>query len=113
MADRPDCTIESIASRLKVDKGRIEQGVDALVSAEMIARTDMAHGCELALTELGDDAIDRLRSARRVGLTELLEGWDPESHPEIGEMVRHLAHELLADDDKLLADATVRAPTTA
>ena len=113
LADRPDCTIESIASRLKVDKGRIEQGVEALVGAAMIARTDMDDGCELALTELGDNAIDRLRSARRAGLTELLEGWDPESHPEIGEMVRHLAHELLADDDKLLADATAGAPTTA
>ena len=47
-------------------------------------------------------------SARRVrdGLTELLEGWDPEAHPEIGVMVRRLAHELLADDEKLLADAT-------
>ena len=82
-------------------------GVDALVSADMIERTDMAHGCDLALTGRGDDAIDRLRTARREGLTELLEGWNPESHPEIGEMVRDtLAHELLADDDKLLADAS-------
>ncbi len=38
-------------------------------------------------------------------MTELLEGWDPETHPEVVEMVRHLANALLADDDKLLADA--------
>ena len=38
-------------------------------------------------------------------MTELLEGWDPEAHPEVVEMIRHLAKALLADDDKLLADA--------
>jgi EmrB/QacA subfamily drug resistance transporter len=113
LADRPDCTVEGIASRLKVDKGRIEQGVDALVSAKMVERTDVPDGCELALTQLGDDAIDRLTSARRAGLTELLDGWDPDAHPEIGQMVRQLAHELLADDDKLLADASAGARVTA
>jgi hypothetical protein len=38
-------------------------------------------------------------------MTELLDGWAPEDHPEVIEMIRHLAHELLADDDRLLADA--------
>jgi hypothetical protein len=42
-------------------------------------------------------------------MTELLEGWDPEAHPEILDMVRNLARELLADDDKLLADARAAA----
>jgi len=35
----------------------------------------------------------------------LLEGWDVDSHPEIAEMVGELAKALLADDEKLLADA--------
>jgi hypothetical protein len=78
-----------------------------------VTRTDVPSGCELTLTDLGDDAIDRLKAARRAGLTELLEGWDPEAHPEIGDMVRRLAHELLADDDKLLADATASAGASA
>jgi hypothetical protein len=38
-------------------------------------------------------------------MTELLAGWDPEAHPEVLDMVRDLAKALLADDDKLLADA--------
>ena len=65
------------------------------------------------MTALGHDAIDRLQAARRAGLTELLEGWDPEDHPEIGDMVRRLAHALLADDEKLLADATHDRPELA
>jgi len=67
--------------------------------------------CEFSLTAQGQDAITRLHIARREGLTELLEGWDPEVHPEIGDMVRRLARALLADDDKLLADATGTAPS--
>jgi EmrB/QacA subfamily drug resistance transporter len=106
LADRPDCTIESIAGRLKVDPERISEGVDALVGARLVSKVDLPRGCELELTELGHDAIDRLSAARRAGFTELLEGWDPDAHPEIGEMVRRLAHELLADDDRMLADAT-------
>ena len=51
-----------------------------------------------------------MTAARRAGLTELLEGWDPEDHPEIDDMVRRLAQELLADDEKLLADARARVP---
>jgi len=111
-ADRPDCTLQSAASRLKVDPGRIEEGIESLVQSRMVKMSNGPGECEFALTEQGHQAIDRLRAARRVGLTALLEGWDPETHPEIGEMVRHLAHELLADDEKLLADvgATAGSP---
>jgi len=108
-ADHPDCTLESVASRLKVDPERIEEGIDALVTTGLVKMEQVPGTCEFNLTERGRDAIDRLKVARRDGLTELLEGWDPEAHPEIGVMVRRLAHELLADDEKLLADATATA----
>jgi DNA-binding MarR family transcriptional regulator len=105
-ADRPDCTLESVASRLKVDPRRIEEGIEALVKAGLVKMADRPGECEFALTERGRDAVDRLEAARRAGLTELLDGWDPDTHPEIGEMVRRLAHALLADDQKLLAAAS-------
>ena len=54
-------------------------------------------------------AIEKLTAARRESMTELLEGWDPETHPEVVEMIRHLANALLADDDKLVADARAAA----
>jgi DNA-binding MarR family transcriptional regulator len=59
----------------------------------------------LVLTSAGRAASDALTAARRDSMTELLEGWDPETHPEVVELIRHLANELLADDEKLLADA--------
>ncbi|MHB8438980.1 MAG: MFS transporter [Acidimicrobiales bacterium] len=106
-ADNPDCTLASVASRLKVDSSRIEASVDDLVQAGLVQRRgELGAGCELVLTTSGGEAIEGLQAARRAGLIELLDGWDPEAHAEIGVMVRRLAHELLADDDKLLADAT-------
>jgi DNA-binding MarR family transcriptional regulator len=106
LADRPDCTLEELGARLKVEPQRLEGGIDSLVSAGMLERTDGTGGCDLELTGPGHRAIDRLTEARRDSMTELLEGWDPEAHPEVLDLVRQLAKSLLADDDRLLAEAT-------
>jgi EmrB/QacA subfamily drug resistance transporter len=105
LADRHDCTLESIAARLKVPTDRIAAGLDTLAREGFLSETATPEGCDLELTAQGEDAVERLAAARRSGMTELLEGWDPEAHPELVDMVRRLAHELLADDEKLLADA--------
>jgi DNA-binding MarR family transcriptional regulator len=105
LADRPDCTLEEVGERLHVDPERLEPGVDSLVAGGLVARLGPETQCQLVITDPGRAAIDRLTVARRDSLTELLEGWDPETHPEVVDMVRNLAKSLLADDDKLLADA--------
>ncbi len=75
----------------------------------MVGATVPPGGASWCSPPSGKSAIDRLTVARRDSMTELLEGWDPETHPEVVEMVRHLAKALLADDDKLLADARTAA----
>ncbi len=105
LADRPDCTLDEVGERLHVDPERLEPGVDSLVAGGLVARLGPEAECQLVITDAGRAAIDRLTVARRQSLTELLEGWDPETHPEVVDMVRNLAKSLLADDDKLLADA--------
>jgi DNA-binding MarR family transcriptional regulator len=108
MADRPDCSYEDLAGRLKVDPSVIGPAVDGLIDAGLMTGEEGAvKGGErrLQLTAAGAEAIDRLTEARRAGLSDLLEGWDVESHPEVAAMVRQLAESLLADDKKLLADA--------
>jgi EmrB/QacA subfamily drug resistance transporter len=105
LADRPDGTIDEVAARLKVDPERLRPGMEALESAGMVDGVDGPGGSRLVLTATGHQAIEKLAVARRQSLTELLEGWDPEAHPEVIEMVRTLAKALLADDDRLVADA--------
>jgi DNA-binding MarR family transcriptional regulator len=108
VADHPACSIDEVAKRVKVDTAIIEPGLQGLIEAKLVARDDQPDDSgshRLRLTVSGAEAVDRLTAARRAGLTELLEGWDVDEHPEIAAMVSQLAEALLADDDKMLADA--------
>jgi EmrB/QacA subfamily drug resistance transporter len=108
LADQPHCSIDDVAERLRVDVANIEPALQGLIEAGFLGRDEPAEDPgrgALHLTASGQQAMGLLTAARRAGLTELLEGWDVEAHPEISEMVGELAKALLADDEKLLADA--------
>jgi EmrB/QacA subfamily drug resistance transporter len=108
VADHPACSPDEVAARVRADPGIIEIGLQGLIEAGLVAwdaPTDESDTRRLHVTASGADAVDRLTSARRAGLTELLEGWDVSAHPEVAAMVSQLAVTLLADDEKLLADA--------
>jgi DNA-binding MarR family transcriptional regulator len=100
--------VQEVAARLKVDADIIEPAVAGLVASGMVEEVARGDTCDLALTPAGLSAIDRLTEARRSGLTELLEGWNPEEHPEVIDMVKNLASSLLADDERLVHDAMPR-----
>jgi DNA-binding MarR family transcriptional regulator len=108
LADCPACTVHEVATRLKVGQEIIQPAIDGLVAASMVEEVTRGTECDLALTPAGLTAIDRLTEARRSGLTELLEGWNPEEHPELIDMVKNLAGALLADDQRLVDDAMPR-----
>ncbi len=113
LADRPASTVGQVAERLKVDPLIIKPGLDGLVAAGMVEEIQRGDERDLALTPTGTAAIERLAEARRSGLTELLEGWNPQEHPEVIDMVKELAAALLADDERLVADALPRSPAVA
>jgi EmrB/QacA subfamily drug resistance transporter len=50
------------------------------------------------LTAAGLRAAERLVAARRVGLAELLAGWQPEQHAELATLLGRLAHNLVGED---------------
>jgi EmrB/QacA subfamily drug resistance transporter len=108
LAERPACTVGEVADQLKLDPSVIQPGLDGLVSAGMIQERRRGADCDLSLTSAGTGALEKLTEARRRGLTELLEGWNPEEHPEVIALVKDLAHSLLADDERLVADAMPR-----
>jgi EmrB/QacA subfamily drug resistance transporter len=53
----------------------------------------------------GEVLYARVVEARRVGLVELLEGWEPEQHDEVRRMLAELAHELVAEAPQTVAPA--------
>jgi DNA-binding MarR family transcriptional regulator len=61
------------------------------------------------LTAQGRIAVQRLVRARREALGEFLEGWSPEDEPEIQRLIEMLAGQLLADDRRLLSEASTAA----
>lgn len=105
LSDQPASSLDEIATRLKIDPDQLQVALDDLVASGMVERSGSTKDSEFRLTATGRSAIDKLTVARRDSMTELLEGWDLEAHPEVGEMVRNLARVLLADDNKLLAEA--------
>jgi hypothetical protein len=46
----------------------------------------------LELTAAGQAEHERLVAAIRAGLGDLLQGWDPEAHPEVRQMLDRLSH---------------------
>jgi DNA-binding MarR family transcriptional regulator len=113
LAENPACTATDLARHLKVDPILIAPGVEGLVAAGMVEARSRDGDHDLHVTPRGAEAMDRLTEARRTGLTELLEGWNPEEHPEVIEMVKDLAHSLLANDERLVADAMPHAAAAA
>ncbi len=115
LADAPGVSLPELARQLDVPVERLETGASDLAGAGMI-RLDGRPGPDpevgrgapsdgqVLITGEGHAAIDQLSEARRAGLSELLDGWDPDLHPELAELVRQLAQSLLADDEKLLEE---------
>ncbi len=106
LADRPACTVNDVAQRLKVECRSDPARGGRLVGRRHDRGAAPGRGVRsLAHAGRARRRCEKLTEARRAGLTELLEGWNPEEHPEIIEMVKDLAHSLLADDERLVADA--------
>ena len=107
LSDRPEASIEQVGAQLHVDPARLQDGLEQLEAAGMVRCEEQGPADCLELTAAGHAAMEQLTTARRATLSELLEGWNPEEHPEVVAMIRELAHVLMADDERMLADAGV------
>ncbi|HLN15356.1 MAG TPA: MDR family MFS transporter [Acidimicrobiales bacterium] len=107
LREHPEVSLVDLSGQLKVDPSRLEAGLGELETKGYVTEEDGTG--RLHVTTSGEQVTARLTAARQQGLADLLEGLDPEEHPELMLLVQQLAHELLADDKKLLADARPRA----
>ena len=51
----------------------------------------------ITLTGPGREDYERLVAARCAGLRELLDGWDPDDHPELRELIDRLGRDLVGE----------------
>ena len=104
LSDHPASTTSELAQRVKVDPELIESGMRSLKTTGLVQEQPRPDGQnEFLLTAGGVDALTLVTEAQRRSLTDLLEGWNPEEHPEVIAMVKDLADALLEDDERLVA----------
>ncbi|WP_433466799.1 MFS transporter [Spirillospora sp. CA-128828] len=92
---------QELAARAGVPVEHGRPYVDLLVDAGYVQRQDGI----LAITASGQTVAGRLFAARRAGLARHLDGWAPEEHPELADVLTRLAEASLGDetDGKVLS----------
>jgi DNA-binding MarR family transcriptional regulator len=93
----PDWPARRLSREPRVDQQRLRTLLDAMAQSGLIVARDGSDAPPV-LTPVGHDAVERLTSARRERLTELLDGWSPEEHAELRALVDRLTTELLDDE---------------
>ncbi|MBV9208263.1 MAG: MFS transporter [Actinobacteria bacterium] len=85
---------EELARQANVTMDYGRPFADRLVSEGMVIRQNGT----LVLTDAGRQAADRLFTARRESLRELLADWSPDEYAELGDLLTKLSRALLGED---------------
>ncbi len=102
LARHPGYTVTQLAREPAISPGRI-QGLIQRMLDDGVATIPALPGTSPdeqrpVLTGAGQDAVERLVTAHRQRLAELLDGWSPTEHAELAELVHRLTGELLDDE---------------
>jgi MFS family permease len=84
---------DTLAARLKVEPDRVSDALTLLQQRELIVTDDGWY----ASTAVGDELIAEIAEARRERLAARLEGWSPEQHEELAQVLNTLAQDLLRE----------------
>jgi EmrB/QacA subfamily drug resistance transporter len=87
----PSLDVEALAASYDLDPELVEAAVAHLEDEGLVAAT----GAEHRLTTAGNETFGRLTRCGEERLTELLDGWEPEQHPELRSLVVALAAQIL------------------
>ncbi len=95
----PGYTVAQLAREPAIPPSRVETLLAGLAAHGLIVSRagEPADTPAAPLTESGRAAVDRLVTAHRARLAELLSGWSPDEHAELSELVGRLTAELLDD----------------
>ena len=104
--ERPGSTVAELSSHFQLNADRLQHGITRLGEKGLVTSSDgnLREG-QVALTEAGRSAVERLAAARRERLATLLGDWSPIQRPELLGLMQELARDLRADDERLLAAA--------
>jgi EmrB/QacA subfamily drug resistance transporter len=89
-----------IAGRLFISVPELSGRMTELVQAGYVARAEPGPDAADELTASGRDAYARIFAARQDLIERLLDGWHPELHPRLLELVTEITHELAASGER-------------
>jgi DNA-binding MarR family transcriptional regulator len=92
LGERAPTTQERLLEQLGVDAGPLTAALQRLRERSLVADGDEL----ITLTPSGRADYERLVTARCAGLRELLDGWNPDEHPELGELIDKLGRDLVS-----------------
>jgi EmrB/QacA subfamily drug resistance transporter len=104
----PRTDLDYASRRFDLPPEVAEQGLAELVRQRMVVAAPVEDEGEdrggalvlapaRALTPAGEEAVAKLIAARRASLARLLDGWSPEQHHDLAEMLTRLANELVGE----------------
>lgn len=94
LGDHQPSTVESLAHELHVPVATWKNAMDLLEQKGYVSQTDHV----VTLTGKGQEAVSRIAHARQEGLKRLVEGWDPDQHQEVLEMLHRLARDVITHE---------------
>ena len=92
LGERAPTTQERLLEQLGVDAGPLAAALQRLRERSLVGDGDEL----ITLTQSGRADYERLVTARCAGLRELLDGWNPDEHPELGELIDKLGRDLVS-----------------
>ena len=87
--------LAALAAAYEIEPGRLESAAADLDEAGLITDSSAEAPPAHPLTESGRATLERVLACGRDRLTELAAGWQPDQHPQLGELINALAGELL------------------
>ena len=91
----PSLDVHALADAYAIDRLRLDNAQRALVDAGLVEGGEPCSPAARALTEKDKQTLDTLISRGCDRLEELSDGWQPEQHPELRELIQGLARQFI------------------
>jgi DNA-binding MarR family transcriptional regulator len=106
LSEDASAPLDVLAERTGVATAALTEASDRLLAQGLILPRP-----NVGLTAAGHATLERLRSTGEQRLTDLLECWQPDQHPDLARFIDRLAREFFVDDSALRG--RIQAPTPA
>jgi EmrB/QacA subfamily drug resistance transporter len=96
----PHANLAEVSGRFDVPLEVAQRALEECKALGMVVQTPPPEGAgppTYALTPAGQEALEKLIAARRASLARLLDGWSPDQHVDLAQLLTRLAKELAGE----------------